>query len=113
MQPDTGNSNGPYSMGPRTTSAPDIILNDPNPEGLFGGDGDMGIPGGGGAGGAAAGGIPAATASGPLASTSIRNLLRGAAADHTAWFRQLDEDYIKPHLLLDQHQGHGKGPPHP
>lgn len=41
----------------------------------------------------------------------IRNLLRGAASDHTAWFQQIDEGFIKPHLLLDQHQGQGKGPP--
>jgi solute carrier family 9 (sodium/hydrogen exchanger), member 6/7 len=45
----------------------------------------------------------------PNPSGSIRDLLRGAATDHTAWFRQLDEDYIKPTLLLDQHQGHGRG----
>lgn len=41
----------------------------------------------------------------------IRDLLRGATADHVAWLRQLDEDFIKPKLLLDQGQGHGKGPP--
>jgi sodium/hydrogen exchanger-like protein 6/7 len=107
--PDVGSTNNtPYQMDPRTRSAPDIILNDPQ-EGLLGGDGDMGTPGGLATAAAAAAAVP-----GPLASTSIRNLLRGAAADHTAWFRQLDEDYIKPHLLLDQHQGHGKGPPpHP
>ncbi|KAL2401410.1 Endosomal/prevacuolar sodium/hydrogen exchanger [Exophiala dermatitidis] len=63
----------------------------------------------------AAGGSAAAGGggSGVGPGSSIRNLLRGAAAapDHTAWFRQLDEDFIKPHLLLDQHHGHGKGPP--
>ena len=37
----------------------------------------------------------------------IRDLLRNAAADHTAWFKQLDEDFIKPTLLLDQNQGQG------
>ena len=42
-------------------------------------------------------------------SGTLRDMLRGATSDHTAWFRQLDEDYIKPKLLLDQHQG--KGPP--
>ncbi len=43
--------------------------------------------------------------------SGIRNLLRGAvgAADHTAWLRQLDEDFIKPTLLLDQGQGQGQG----
>lgn len=40
----------------------------------------------------------------------IRDMLRNATADHTAWFKQLDEDFIKPTLLLDQHQGHGRGP---
>lgn len=44
-------------------------------------------------------------------SGSLRDMLRGATSDHTAWFRQLDEDYIKPKLLLDQNQGQGKGPP--
>lgn len=36
----------------------------------------------------------------------FRNILRGATADHAAWFRQLDEDYIKPTLLLDQNREH-------
>ncbi|OAX77927.1 sodium/hydrogen exchanger 3 [Emergomyces africanus] len=30
----------------------------------------------------------------------------GGTGDHAAWFRQLDEDYIKPKLLLDQGSGH-------
>lgn len=90
-----GTYDGPYQVDTRTRSAPDIVLNEEH-----GGDGDMGTPG-------AVGNAP----SGPLASSSIRNLLRGATADHTAWFKQLDEDFIKPHLLLDQHQGQGKGPP--
>ena len=39
---------------------------------------------------------------------TIRNLLRGAssATDHVAWLQQLDEDYIKPTLLLDQSREH-------
>ncbi|KIV85694.1 sodium/hydrogen exchanger 3 [Exophiala sideris] len=86
---------GPYQNDARTRSAPDIVLNEEHDR-----DGDMGAPG-------VVGNAP----SGPLASSSIRNLLRSATADHTAWFRQLDEDFIKPHLLLDQHQGQGKGPP--
>ncbi|KAH0846990.1 sodium/hydrogen exchanger 3 [Fonsecaea monophora] len=97
----------PLSLPPgahdtRVRSAPDIILNNGDGDSLGVDQGDMGT---------------AATqperASTPLvgASSSIRNLLRGATADHTAWFRQLDEDFIKPHLLLDQHQGQGKGPP--
>ena len=36
------------------------------------------------------------------ASGAIRELFTGTAEDHAAWFRQLDEDYIKPKLLLDQ-----------
>ena len=42
--------------------------------------------------------------------SGIRDLWRGArgAADHTAWLKQLDEDFIKPTLLLDQGQGQGR-----
>ncbi|EXJ79777.1 CPA1 family monovalent cation:H+ antiporter [Capronia epimyces CBS 606.96] len=99
-----GNENAD-TYDPRVRSAPDIIFGTDTPDG-----GDMGIVGAGaGAGVGAPVGAGASSATGP--SNSIRNLLRGAAADHTAWFRQLDEDYIKPHLLLDQHQGQGKGPP--
>ncbi|KIW71678.1 sodium/hydrogen exchanger 3, variant [Phialophora macrospora] len=85
----------------RTRSAPDIILNNGDDDPLGADHGDMGIV------------APAEGTSTPLAgaTNSIRNLLRGASGDHTAWFRQLDEDFIKPHLLLDQHQGQGKGPP--
>ncbi|KAJ9502174.1 monovalent cation:H+ antiporter, CPA1 (nhx1) [Exophiala xenobiotica] len=93
------NGGGPYANDPRTRSAPDIVLNGSDEGGA---DGDMGV---------AASPATGGTSSGPIASSSIRNLLRGATADHTAWFRQLDEDFIKPHLLLDQHQGQGKGPP--
>lgn len=93
-----GNGGGPYATDTRTRSAPDIVVNSSDEGGA---DGDMGVAG------SATGGTP----SGPIASSSIRNLLRGATADHTAWFKQLDEDFIKPHLLLDQHQGQGKGPP--
>lgn len=45
----------------------------------------------------------------PGATGTIRDLLRGATEDHVAWLKQLDEDFIKPTLLLDQ--GQGKGPP--
>ncbi|KAK5789633.1 hypothetical protein VI817_008756 [Penicillium citrinum] len=46
---------------------------------------------------------------------SARDALRdlwqgGASGDHAAWFRQLDEDYIKPKLLLDQSNHKGPGP---
>lgn len=44
---------------------------------------------------------PSITASG-----AINSLLHGTAEDHAAWFRQLDEGFIKPKLLLDG----GKGP---
>jgi solute carrier family 9 (sodium/hydrogen exchanger), member 6/7 len=40
------------------------------------------------------------------ASGAINSLLHGTAEDHAAWFRQLDEGFIKPRLLLDG----GKGP---
>ncbi len=85
----------------RTRSAPDILLNNGEGDPLGADHGDMGIA------------AHQEGTSTPLAgaTSSIRNLLRGATADHTAWFRQLDEDFIKPHLLLDQHQGQGKGPP--
>ncbi|KAJ5735540.1 uncharacterized protein N7483_000665 [Penicillium malachiteum] len=46
---------------------------------------------------------------------SAREALRdlwsgGASGDHAAWFRQIDEDYIKPKLLLDQSNHKGPGP---
>ncbi|CAG8949443.1 hypothetical protein HYFRA_00005073 [Hymenoscyphus fraxineus] len=40
------------------------------------------------------------------ASGAISSLLHGTAEDHAAWFKQLDEGFIKPKLLLDG----GKGP---
>ncbi|EDN97595.1 hypothetical protein SS1G_12448 [Sclerotinia sclerotiorum 1980 UF-70] len=40
------------------------------------------------------------------ASGAISQLLHGTAEDHAAWFKQLDEGFIKPKLLLDG----GKGP---
>jgi solute carrier family 9 (sodium/hydrogen exchanger), member 6/7 len=36
---------------------------------------------------------------------SIRDLFSRPTGDHAAWFRQLDEDFIKPKLLLDQGKG--------
>ena len=45
----------------------------------------------------------------PNASGSIRDIFSRSAGEHAAWFRQLDEDYIKPTLLLDQGKG-GGGP---
>ncbi len=43
--------------------------------------------------------------SGITASSAFRQLF--TTEDHSALFKQLDEDYIKPHLLLDG--GHGRG----
>lgn len=49
--------------------------------------------------------IPNITASG-----AISQLLHGTAEDHAAWFKQLDEGFIKPKLLLDSGRGpHGNG----
>jgi solute carrier family 9 (sodium/hydrogen exchanger), member 6/7 len=41
----------------------------------------------------------------PHAHGSIRDLFSRPTGDHAAWFRQLDEDFIKPKLLLDQGKG--------
>lgn len=43
------------------------------------------------------------------ASSAISSLINGTVEDHAAWFRQLDEGFIKPKLLLDGGQGHGGG----
>ncbi|RVX68121.1 hypothetical protein B0A52_08262 [Exophiala mesophila] len=86
---------GPGTLDNRTRSAPNISSEDPL------GDGDMGL--------GSNSNTPGASASQLTGTGRIRDLLRGATADHTAWFKQLDEDFIKPHLLLDQ--GQGKGPP--
>lgn len=41
---------------------------------------------------------------------TLRGILSGGpSGDHAAWFRQLDEDYIKPTLLLDQSNHKGPG----
>ncbi|KAI5308149.1 Sodium/hydrogen exchanger 7, partial [Ascosphaera atra] len=47
------------------------------------------------------------------ARSAVSHLFSGAGeGDHTAWFKQLDEDYIKPRLLLDGAEGRKppKGP---
>ncbi|RMZ89527.1 hypothetical protein DV736_g3243, partial [Chaetothyriales sp. CBS 134916] len=96
------NVSGPYrqSIGDRTRSAPDIVVSETMDD-----TGDLSVGGSNNAEAAGAGGEGHGTIGG------IRDLLRGAvgAADHTAWLRQLDEDYIKPKLLLDQRNGHGHG----
>ncbi|GAD97909.1 sodium/hydrogen exchanger 3 [Paecilomyces variotii No. 5] len=44
------------------------------------------------------------------ARAALRDLFSGGPnGDHAAWFRQLDEDYIKPKLLLDQSNHKGPG----
>ncbi|KAK5065240.1 hypothetical protein LTR84_001078 [Exophiala bonariae] len=84
----------PGSLDNRTRSAPNILHDTLRPNG----NGDDEI-------------LPTHTGAGASSHTGrIRDLLRGATADHTAWFKQLDEDFIKPHLLLDQHQGQGPPP---
>lgn len=47
---------------------------------------------------------PSITASG-----AISQLLHGTAEDHAAWFKQLDEGFIKPKLLLDGGKGSHSG----
>jgi sodium/hydrogen exchanger-like protein 6/7 len=44
------------------------------------------------------------------ASGAISQLLHGTAEDHAAWFKQLDEGFIKPKLLLDGGKGAHGGP---
>ena len=41
------------------------------------------------------------------ASGAIHQLFSGNSDEQAAWFRQLDEGFIKPHLLLDQNQKGG------
>ncbi|KAJ5665456.1 Endosomal/prevacuolar sodium/hydrogen exchanger [Penicillium maclennaniae] len=49
--------------------------------------------------------------SGLSARDALRDLFSGGASgDHAAWFRQIDEDFIKPKLLLDQSNHKGPGP---
>ncbi|KAJ5461274.1 Endosomal/prevacuolar sodium/hydrogen exchanger [Penicillium daleae] len=53
---------------------------------------------------------PARQPPGLSAREALRDLWQGGASgDHAAWFRQLDEDYIKPKLLLDQSNHKGPG----
>jgi sodium/hydrogen exchanger-like protein 6/7 len=44
------------------------------------------------------------------ASSAFNQLLHGTAEDHAAWFKQLDEGFIKPKLLLDGGKGPHGGP---
>lgn len=64
--------------------------------------------------GRAAAGEPAAATTPHREPITARNALRelfsgGPTGDHGEWFRQLDEDYIKPTLLLDQSNHKGPG----
>ncbi|KAE8355524.1 Sodium/hydrogen exchanger family-domain-containing protein [Aspergillus coremiiformis] len=53
---------------------------------------------------------PSRRETGRSAGQAIRDLFSGGSSgDHGAWFRQLDEDYIKPRLLLDQSNHKGPG----
>ena len=45
------------------------------------------------------------------ASGAISQLLHGTVEDHAAWFKQLDEGFIKPKLLLDGGKGGRHGGP--
>lgn len=45
------------------------------------------------------------------ASGAISQLLHGTVEDHAAWFKQLDEGFIKPKLLLDGGKGSRHGGP--
>ncbi|KAF3923739.1 hypothetical protein ABW20_dc0108084 [Dactylellina cionopaga] len=56
--------------------------------------------------GSAAEGSSAATVN-PV--SALSQLVRGTVDDQAEWFRQLDEGYIKPHLLLDSSKGHEGG----
>ncbi|KZF22552.1 sodium/hydrogen exchanger [Xylona heveae TC161] len=51
---------------------------------------------------------PATESSSHLTATgAFSHFFSGASEDHAAWFRQLDEGYIKPKLLLDGGRGGG------
>ncbi|KAL2865679.1 bifunctional K:H/Na:H antiporter NHX1 [Aspergillus lucknowensis] len=53
---------------------------------------------------------PSRRETGRSARETIRDIFSGGpSGDHVAWFRQLDEDYIKPRLLLDQSNHKGPG----
>jgi sodium/hydrogen exchanger-like protein 6/7 len=67
-------------------------------------DGDLGTPYPT-SGSASQNDMPQITASG-----AINSLLHGTAEDHAAWFKQLDEGFIKPKLLLDGGKGPHGGP---
>lgn len=62
-------------------------------------------------------GVSGESGEAPAASTitagGLRSFLQRPAEDPAAWFRNLDEGFIKPHLLLDPGDGgdrHGPGP---
>ncbi|KAF7173121.1 hypothetical protein CNMCM5623_005363 [Aspergillus felis] len=56
------------------------------------------------------GASPVRRETGLSAREALRDLFSGGpSGDHAAWFRQLDEDFIKPRLLLDQSNHKGPG----
>lgn len=69
------------------------------------GDGDLGTP-------YPTSGSASNTDTLPItASGAISQLLHGTVDDHAAWFKQLDEGFIKPKLLLDGGKGGRHGGP--
>ena len=57
---------------------------------------------------AAASGSHTASAEAHISATgAISQLFTGTTEEHAAWFTQLDEGFIKPHLLLDHDKGGG------
>jgi solute carrier family 9 (sodium/hydrogen exchanger), member 6/7 len=88
----------PPSQGDRSRSAPNIVVSD-----SINDSGDLGQ-------GSGVGG-ESSSSSHHGAMGAMRDLWRGAvgASDHGAWLKQLDEEFIKPKLLLDQRPGGGGG----
>jgi solute carrier family 9 (sodium/hydrogen exchanger), member 6/7 len=86
-----------------TSDLPPAAKRSPNPRPLNLNDGDLGNSPYPTSGSARDTETPQITASG-----AISQLLHGTAEDHAAWFKQLDEGFIKPKLLLDGGKnGHG------
>ncbi|KAI9803746.1 MAG: monovalent cation:H+ antiporter, CPA1 (nhx1) [Phylliscum demangeonii] len=69
-------------------------------------------PDGGGPSSSRPAGSSAGAEGGRSARAAFSQLLSGTAEDQAAWFRELDEGFIKPTLLLDQGHGGGRGRGH-
>ena len=52
---------------------------------------------------------PASTSAAGRTGSTIRQLISDVSEDPATLFKQLDEGFIKPHLLLDPHRGSGGG----